>query len=141
MLSLEIYDGQSNPVTHIEHCLQVWKVVQLPSYLWTHQFFHSLGTIPKAWYVHKETRRQTICWKTLQNQFFHDFSFSGKSPEITLVLQQIKKMLFTDEFNPHTPVHSVLNMNTYSIISFIHPMHEYPWSCSKVDKDPEDPED
>jgi hypothetical protein len=141
MLSLEIYDGQSNPVAHIEHCLKVWKVAQLPSYLWTHQFFHSLGTIPKAWYVHEETRRQTTCWKTLQNQFFHDFSFSGKTPEITVVLQQIKKMLFSNEFKPKHPL-TVFSEHEHFLEYSLYPSPvRIPMACSKVDKDPGDPEE
>jgi hypothetical protein len=112
MLTLKSYDGSSDPKEHVVHCIKVWKVAQLPSQFWVHQFIHSLGQIPNAWYVHEETRRQTACWEVLQSQFYHDFSFSGKSPEITLVLQQIKKMLFTDEFKPtHPPI--------------VYPEHEY----------------
>jgi hypothetical protein len=73
MTSLKISVGLSDPAEHIEHCLTIWKVVQLPSYLWTHQFFHSPRTIPKDQYVHEETRRQTAYWKVLQSQFRHDF--------------------------------------------------------------------
>jgi hypothetical protein len=72
MLSLGVYDGKSNPFSHIENCLKVWKDMQLPSYIWTHRFFYSLGTILKAWYVHGEKRRKIVFWKTLQNPFFHD---------------------------------------------------------------------
>jgi hypothetical protein len=58
MLSLEIYDSISDPFEHIEKILEVWKAAQLPSYLWKHQFFNSLGTIPKSWYVHEEIRKK-----------------------------------------------------------------------------------
>jgi hypothetical protein len=74
------------------------------------------------------------CWEVLQNQFCRDFSFSGKSPEITLALQHIKKMLFTDEFKPLHPPIVYLNMNTYFIISFTHPLHEFPWLVVKLIK-------
>jgi hypothetical protein len=70
--------------------------VEVPSRLWVQLFFHSLGVIPKSWYTHEETRRQTSCWKTLKDQFCRDFSFTGKSPELHLVLQRIQEMLFTD---------------------------------------------
>jgi hypothetical protein len=66
-LDLETYDGLSNPVEHIQHCLRAWKDAQLPSYIWRHNFFHSLGIVPKYWYVHEETRRKTTCWKILQS--------------------------------------------------------------------------
>jgi hypothetical protein len=50
--------------------------------------------------VHEDTRRQTPCSEVLQFQFYHDFSFSGKSPKLTLVLRKFKKLIFTNEFNP-----------------------------------------
>jgi hypothetical protein len=56
MLTSETYDGLSDPTEHIKHCLKVWKVAQFPSQFWVHQFFHSLGMVPKSWYVHEETR-------------------------------------------------------------------------------------
>jgi hypothetical protein len=67
MLTLETYDSLSDLVEYIEYCLKVWEILQLPSHLWVHHFFHSLGTFSKSWYVHKETRRQTACWKVLQD--------------------------------------------------------------------------
>jgi hypothetical protein len=112
-----------------------------PSQFWVHQFIHSLGQIPTTWYVHEEARCQTTCWEILQSQFCQDFLFSGKSPEITLALQQIKKMIFTDEVKPIHPPPYVLNMNTSFIISFTHPLHEYLLTCSKIDEDPRDPDD
>jgi hypothetical protein len=81
--------------------------MQIPSHLWVHNFFHSLGIVLKSWYMHEETMRQTACWKVLQDQFCHDFSFSGNSSEIIVTLQQIKKMLFTNEFkSKYSPTNS-----------------------------------
>jgi hypothetical protein len=59
-----------------------------------------LGSIPKSWYVHEETRKHIAYWKVLKGQLFQDFSFFGKSPEINLVLKKVKQMLFTDEYKP-----------------------------------------
>jgi hypothetical protein len=84
---------------------------------------------------------KTACWKILQGHFCHDFSFSGKSSEITLVLQQIKKMLFTNEFKPqYSP--TICPEHEYILqYSFYPSPSRIPMACSKVDKDPEDPED
>jgi hypothetical protein len=65
-LALGLYDGISDPREHVAHCIQVWEVVKFPSQLWVHQFIHSLGKIPVAWYIHEEARCQTICWEILQ---------------------------------------------------------------------------
>jgi hypothetical protein len=81
---------------HIEHFLKQWRVVEVPSHLWVQVFFHSLGPIPRAWYIHEETRRQMNCWQTLQEQFCKDFSFTSKYPELNIVLQRIREMIFTD---------------------------------------------
>jgi hypothetical protein len=60
----------------------------------------------------KKPEDKPFVGKYFKVSYFHDFSFSGKSPEITLVLQQIKNMLFIDEFNPiHPPI--------------VYPKHEY----------------
>jgi hypothetical protein len=91
--------------------------------------------------VHEETRRQTACWKMLKGQFYQDFSFSGKSPEITLVLQQIKKMLFTDEYKPKYPPTVCSEHEHLLHYSFYPSPTRVPMACSKVDKDPEDSED
>jgi hypothetical protein len=93
------------------------------------------------WYVHEETRRQTTCWKILQSQFFHDFSFSGKSSEITVVLQQIKKMFFSNEFKPKVSTYIYSEHENLLEYIFYPSPTRIPMACSKVDKDPEDPED
>jgi hypothetical protein len=99
-----------------------------------------MASFPK-WYVHEETRRQTKCWKTLHNQFFHDFSFSGKTPEITDVLQQIKNMLFSIEVKPKYPL-TIFSEHEHFIEYSLYPSPmRIPMACSKVDKDPEDPKD
>jgi hypothetical protein len=71
----QLFNGQSDPKTHIEQCVRQWQVVEVPSHLWVQVFPHSLGLIPKSWYIHEETRRQTNSWKTLADQFCKDFLF------------------------------------------------------------------
>jgi hypothetical protein len=36
------------------------------------------------------------CWQILQQQFYKDFTFTGKYPEINTVLQRIREIIFTD---------------------------------------------
>jgi len=62
-----------------------------------------LGEVTTNWYVHEEFQCKNACWEVLQSQFFQEFVFSGKSLEITLALQNIKKMIFTVEVNPIHP--------------------------------------
>jgi hypothetical protein len=115
--------------------------VQLPSYMWTHKFFHSLGTILKFWYVHKETRRQTICWETLQNQFCYELSFSSKTLEITVVIQQIMKMLFSTELMPKYPL-TVCSKHEHLPEYNLYPSNiRIPMVCTKIDEDWGDPEE
>jgi hypothetical protein len=59
----------------------------IPSHLWTQVFPHSLDPIPKYWFIHEETR--------LELQFYKDFSFTSKYPELELVLQKIEELIFT----------------------------------------------
>jgi len=92
---VQLFDGRSNPKMHIEHSLKQWRVAEVPSHLWVQVFFHSLGPIPKAWYIHEETRRQTKYWKILKEQFYKEFAFTSKYPELNTVLQRIKEMIFT----------------------------------------------
>jgi hypothetical protein len=92
----QLFDGKFDPRMHVENCIKQWKVVQVPSRLWVHLFFHSLGVIPKTGYIHEETRRQTSCWKILEDIFCRDFSFTGMPSELHLVLQIIHEILFTD---------------------------------------------
>jgi hypothetical protein len=143
-LTLESYDGSFDPQEHVSRCIKVWKDAQIPSQFWVHQFIHSFGKIPSAWYVHEETRRQIVGWEVLQHQFYHDFSFSGKSPELTLVLKQIKNLLFTDEVKP---LHSTILCHEHENLIH-HRIYPYsvriPMACSKVDiglKHPKDLED
>jgi hypothetical protein len=73
-----------------------WKVAEIPSHFWVQVFPHSLSPIPKSWFGHEETRRQTIDWKVLADHFCKDFSFTSKYPKLEIVLQRIKEFLFTD---------------------------------------------
>jgi hypothetical protein len=76
-----------------------------------------------------------------QSKFFHDFSISGKSHELTLVLQQIKKLIFTNEFNPTHP-HIVDSEHEYLLH---HILYSSPTQihmvCSKVNTNLEDLDD
>jgi hypothetical protein len=92
----QLFDGRFDPKVHIEHFLKQWRVAKVPPHLWVQLFLHSLGPILKSWYIHEETRKQINCWQTLQDQFFKDFSFTSKYPELNKVLQRIMEMIFTD---------------------------------------------
>jgi len=45
----QLFDGQSDPKTHIEQCVRQWQVVEVPTHLWVQVFPHSLGPMSKAW--------------------------------------------------------------------------------------------
>jgi hypothetical protein len=92
----QLFNGQSDPKAHVEQCIRQWKVVEIPSCLWVQVFPHLLGLIPKAWYMHEETKRQTNNLKMLEDQFCKDFSFTSKYPELKIVLKIIKEFLFID---------------------------------------------
>ena len=93
---VKLFNGHFDPQAHIKKCMRQWKVVEIPSHLWIQVFPHSLGRILKSWYIHEETKRQTNEWKTLEDHFCKDFSFTSKYPELKVVLQRIKEFLFTD---------------------------------------------
>jgi len=95
----QLFDGKYDPKVHVEHCLKQWRFAEVPCWLWVHLFFHSLGPIPKSWYTQEEARRQIRCWKNLKDQFYRDFSFTGKFPELHLVLQRIQEMLLLTFIN------------------------------------------
>jgi hypothetical protein len=143
VLTLDRYGGYSYPKEHVAHCFIVWTTVQLPWGFWVHHFVHSLRPIPTAWYIHEETWRQTHCWDVLQCQFCTDFSFTGKSPKLTLALQQIKIFLSTDKFTPSYP-HVFFSMPKHLLYSIVHPSIDpkncafapLPIYCSKVDTTP-----
>jgi hypothetical protein len=122
MLSLEIYDGQSNPIAHIEHCLEIWKVVQLPSYLWTLQFFHYLGTIPKAWYMHEDTRRQETCWKTLQINSSTTSRFLARLLKSQLCSDKSRRCCLVLNLRLNIHLQYALSMNTCLSIACILPL-------------------
>jgi hypothetical protein len=63
----QLFDGQSDPMMHVEHCVKQWQVAKVHPRLWVQLFFHSLGVIPKPWYIHEEIIRQTSCWKMLKD--------------------------------------------------------------------------
>ena len=56
---VQLFDGQSDPKTHIKQCVGQWKIAEVPSHLWVQVFPHSLGPILKPWYMHEETIRHT----------------------------------------------------------------------------------
>jgi hypothetical protein len=53
----QLFNGHSDPKTHIEQCMRQWQVAEIPSHFWVQVFPHSLGPILKIWYMHEETRR------------------------------------------------------------------------------------
>lgn len=52
----QLFNGEYDPKAHIEQCVTQWQAVEIPSHFWVQVFPHSLGPIPKAWFIHKETR-------------------------------------------------------------------------------------
>ena len=96
---VQLFNKESNPKAHIEQCMTQWQVVEIPSHLQVKVFPHSLGPIPKAWFIHEETRRQTSNWKMLEAHFCKEFSFTSKYPELEVVLQNIKEFIFIDNSN------------------------------------------
>jgi hypothetical protein len=93
---VQLFNGESYPKAHIEQCVTQQQVEEIPSRFWVQVFPQSLGPIPKAWFMHEETRRDTIDWKALVDHFCKDFSFTSKYPELEVVLQRIKEFLFID---------------------------------------------
>jgi hypothetical protein len=138
---VQLFNGQSDPKTHIEQCVRQWQVAEIPSRLWVQVFPHSLGLILKSWYIHEETRRQTNNWKMLADQFCKDFSFTSKYPELKIVLQRIKKFLFTDVGEwKSDPV--VCANHSQVLQSNLHlDMNKTPIECYKIEKDLENPDD
>jgi hypothetical protein len=76
-----------------------WQAVEIPSHFLVQVFPHSLGPIPKYWFIHEETKRHTNDWQMLATHFCKDFSFTSKYPELEVVLQKIKEFIFTDNGN------------------------------------------
>ena len=91
----QLFIEESDLRIHIEQCVTQWQVAEIPSLLWVQVFPHSLGPLPKTWFIHEETRIQTSDYRTLAAQFCKDFSFKSKYLEIELILQKIKELLFT----------------------------------------------
>jgi hypothetical protein len=56
---VKLFNEHSDSKEHIEKCVTQWKVAEIQCRLWVQLFPHSLGPIPKAWFMHEETRRQT----------------------------------------------------------------------------------
>jgi hypothetical protein len=109
--------------------------------LWVQLFPHSLGPIPKAWYIHEETRRKTNSWKTLADKFCKDFSFTSKYPELKIVLKRIKEMLFTDVCKRKS-VPVVCSNHSQVLQSNLHlDTNKTPIECHKIEKDLENPDD
>lgn len=89
-----LFNGSFEPQEHIRSYIHQWDVDSVPSQHSLNLFIHSLGTIPRAWYLHEELQHHTPYWQFLQAQFYHDFSFQGKSLEVIVALQIIKDIFF-----------------------------------------------
>jgi len=96
---LQLFNGISNPKVHIEQCVTQWKATKIPSHFSVHVFPHSLGPIPKYWFIHEETIRQTSDWRMLATHFCKIFSFTSKYFELEVVMQKIKEFHFTANGN------------------------------------------
>jgi hypothetical protein len=53
---VQLFSGESDPRIHIQQCVAQWQAVEIPSHFWVQVFPHSLGPIPKSWFIHEETR-------------------------------------------------------------------------------------
>jgi hypothetical protein len=114
-----------------------WQAAEIPSHFWVQVFPHSLGPILKSWFIHEETRRQTSDWQTLAAQFCKDFSFTSKYPELELVLQKIKELLFTTNSNKRSNF-VVCPKHTQELQTKLHlPLTEKPIECYQISKDSE----
>jgi hypothetical protein len=132
---VKLFDGQSDPKTHIQHCVKQWQVAEVPPHLWVQVFLYFMGPIPKSWYIHEKTRRQTNHWKTLQDQFCKDFSFTSKYLELNTALQRVKEMLFTDiSKNRSSPIVCVDHVQLLQS-SLSSESDKIPIACCKVEKD------
>ena len=82
------YDGQNDPRIHVEACIEAWKQRSVDE--WVHIFIHTLGLIPKNWYIKIELRRGTKDWSLLID------GFKSKYPEIDNVVEVIRTKIFED---------------------------------------------
>ena len=51
------------PRDHIVSFGYVWN--ELPMEAWPHMFIHTLGNIPRNWYIQLELRQDTVSWDDL----------------------------------------------------------------------------
>jgi hypothetical protein len=115
--------------------------VEAPSHLWVHVFLHSLGPIPKAWYIHEEARIHMNYWKTLQEQFCKDLSFTSKCPELNTVLQRIREILFTKICEKRSSLVVCIDHVQFLQSSLSLEIDKIIVPCFKVEKDLEKPND
>lgn len=62
-----------------------------------HPFIHTLGIIPRDWYLKEELKRKTMDWNIMANQFFKYFSLCNIDAKIHEALKSIKRVLFPFE--------------------------------------------
>jgi hypothetical protein len=52
----QLFSGELDPRIHIEWCVTQGQDMRIPSHFWVQVFPHSLGPIPKAWFIQEETK-------------------------------------------------------------------------------------
>ena len=75
------YHGTSDPRHHFWACEEQWRSTRYPEELWVHRFIHSLGTIPQAWYLEEERKRETRSWQVVADKFVWCFLFEGETAQ------------------------------------------------------------
>ncbi len=86
------YIGMKAPSLHMDSCIISWMKNNVLEREWVHQFIHTLGVVPKNWYLHAETRRAITIWPYMIQKFQIDFTFE---PKIDLSLHKDCDKIFT----------------------------------------------
>ena len=88
------YDGQIDPIIHIESCVKSWKHKSVDDQV--HLFVHTLDTIPKNWYIETELCRGSENWYLMIDGFKLTFGFEFEYPENDDALEMIRTKVFED---------------------------------------------
>jgi hypothetical protein len=132
---VQLFNGESDPRIHIEQSATQSQATGIPSHFWIQVFPHSIGPIPKSWFIHGETKRQNNDWQTMETHFCKEFSFKSKYLELEVALQKIKQFLFTDNGN-HKSNLVVCAKYSQGLQTNIHfPSTKTPIECYLIRKD------
>jgi len=89
-----LYQGHTSPEIHIKACTKELKKNEVHVELWVNYFIHTLGPIPKDWYLKEEMTRKTSIWDVLVSQFCVDFNFSNEYVCLVEYLKVVKRVSF-----------------------------------------------